>query len=463
MPAAYSTLKITDGTVTADLVDGTNYQLLDSSYAPAVSCRRRGKMGGRGPYEEVIETIVVTVRGSTGAVALSNLAKLSELLDQADRWATGDTTVAVVKVQIQPQGSTLTQALEAVVLGRPTGAGSWLNLPMTFNDYLHLYEIGPVAVTFLRRGQWLYTVETPSAAAAEANPNIQSVTFTANPKISSPVKVMIRSFGNDAAVLSDSILMVATSEDDLKIIEGESGSPDGGVTFASQADSANNARGGSVGRHSSPSATTFNGVSFDPSGTVITDKRVRVVVALRNNSASISWQLYATLMTDGREGPASDIVPIDTSTTNPRLVDFGTLTMPFIGLDSVRLYFKASGVSGSPTIDIDYILLMAADSPDHHIIKLLSDSEVASVNDLIVDPQQLTGLAPYVYADDTLFANTQYALIADGDPWLTSTGQTLATIWAATRANYWRWSVNAGTVFSPTMQAARQAAYLVPQ
>ena len=100
----YSTLKITDGTTTADLTDQTNYQLVDGGWAPSVAPLRKSTLGGSGPYEDVIEEIVVNVHGTTAATCLANLAKLSQLLDQAERWSRGE-NISPVKLQCQPWGS----------------------------------------------------------------------------------------------------------------------------------------------------------------------------------------------------------------------------------------------------------------------------------------------------------------------------------------------------------------------
>lgn len=159
--ALYTVLEITttaatgkrNVTKTANLVDGANYTLIDGGWAPRVPPRLINLLGGRGAYEEPEERLEVNVFGPTGALALANLAKLSQLLDQAEAWNAGD-NVAPVYCRLQPQGSLMADPLRAVITGRGE-ASNLLEMPVSFNDKLMIYEIGPVSVNFERRPLWL--------------------------------------------------------------------------------------------------------------------------------------------------------------------------------------------------------------------------------------------------------------------------------------------------------------------
>src|SRR5687768_3204848 len=191
MPAAYTTMTLGDGATTADLVDGVNYQLLLRSYAPTLAGRRRMNMAGRKPYATVVESITLYIRGTDGASCLANAAKLAQLLDQAERFTAGD-NVPPVLYTIQPQGSVLDDPLQSMVYGRPAGTPSGVNLPMTYNDKLFRFEIGPVTIQFVRDGLLIAPPEALiTDASVSPNPTIREVTFASSHAIPSPVRLQI--------------------------------------------------------------------------------------------------------------------------------------------------------------------------------------------------------------------------------------------------------------------------------
>lgn len=159
MPAAFPYLAITDGTTTCTILDGaggtTNYALLNNTWAPAIASLRASALGGRGPYEDVVEELDLTIVGATAAAALTNLATLNRLLDQAERWTRGETGAAPVVIKYTVQGSAPAMRLQALILGRPQGGGA-VELSPRFNKVGLLTEISGVRVRFRRRGQWLF-------------------------------------------------------------------------------------------------------------------------------------------------------------------------------------------------------------------------------------------------------------------------------------------------------------------
>lgn len=152
MPLALPYLALTDGTTTATLTDGTNYALAEQAWAPQIADWRRSGMGGRGPYEDQTETIMVNVIGASATATLANLARLKTLLEQAARWALGE-SVNPVTIQIQTQGSFLGIG-SAVVLGGSVRA------PSSFTEQMTLYDLRDVELTIRRRGQWLMSSYT---------------------------------------------------------------------------------------------------------------------------------------------------------------------------------------------------------------------------------------------------------------------------------------------------------------
>ena len=125
-------LQLTDGTRTASL-KGSDFQVMEEGWAPKVAGRRRSTLGGGGPYADVVEDIWVHVLGTSVDDALENLALLTELLDQAERWKAGE-PVAAVRLQYQPDGAAA--LVECVILGMADSDTTAVTLPATFNCYL---------------------------------------------------------------------------------------------------------------------------------------------------------------------------------------------------------------------------------------------------------------------------------------------------------------------------------------
>ena len=116
-------LRVTDGSTVINFIGDTNYKLVYGSWAPKRAKRRRSQMGGQSPYEEVVERIPVLIQDTTTDLIMAKLGVLSDLLDQAEKWSQNDSGVDAVKIVYQPDGSTLADPVEAVIVGGP-GQGS---------------------------------------------------------------------------------------------------------------------------------------------------------------------------------------------------------------------------------------------------------------------------------------------------------------------------------------------------
>lgn len=193
MPAAYTTLEITDGTTTLDLVDGTNYALRDQSWSPVVANEKLSRAGGS-MFEDVDENpIVIDILGSTGEVVLNNLHNLRALLNQAERWRRGEAVDPVV-LNVLAQGSTLTADQQAVILGQQTGSRPLITLPPNFMDYLHTNIIEGAEINFRRRGEWLAATETETSSGSTNPAVLTASTFTRTADIACPMDIVISGF-----------------------------------------------------------------------------------------------------------------------------------------------------------------------------------------------------------------------------------------------------------------------------
>ena len=448
--AAYTTLTISDGTTTANLVDGTNYALVAGGWGPSVAPLRVSTLGGSGPYADVVEQITVDVRGSTGATCLANLAKLSQLLDQAERWARGE-PVAAVLLACQPQGSTLAAALSCVILGR--AGESALSTPAAFNDLLMCYEIPDVQLSFRRRGLWLEAAEVLSATSAVTNPGVATATFASAAVVASPAKVAL-TFPTDTNV-TQYLILWANHASRIVFTEAEGMA---GLQFTEVSDTTKIARGGKVLRYT-PTDLLSTSAGWVALTTLTTCRRVAVYAAVRNNSGSATWNVRARL-TSGTSNPTyyGPSILIDASSTDPRIVFLGIITMPTYPA-YINVYVQASTIAGSPTLDIDYfVALDITDEMAGALSASLSGSGSAGTV-ITIDSAPLTSQTPTV--EKTVAAGgARMSYI--GDAFLVVNGTYLATAYLATEGTYWC-SYTTATADTFTLTASRWKARTMPE
>lgn len=467
MTAAYTTLKIYDPTDTADLVDGVNFQLLYRSFAPVVAGRRRMNLANRGPYVDVVERITITIVGSTGAAALANLSTLSELLDRAERFAAGDQLDPVL-YQIQPQGSALDDPLAALILGRPPNAPS-INLPVSFNEKLFRYEISPVELQFVRRGLLVGTAENTINVTAAANPTIREATFASHHPVPSPVRLTVTGWSESEHlnVEAPSVLFIAAESQDLLIIEAE------GLTetnFTSVDQSSNKASGGNVLRFTAPDTDEHISGDYEiDSADFNRDTEEIAVYAMLKGHASkdfLVWVETASYVFNSAYRTRSPFIVAAGEYTTPTPVYLGSLAQRR-GHQFIRLIVQALDSTGSPTIDIDYLVLVALKSTTY-VLQLgemwLSSPFIdtgANVS-IVIDPQPLAALAPFVGYRETSNSN-EAELDSQGDGSLYMPGDTLATLWMGKRGNFWVDTEADNTPTSVGMTVTRSPGYLTPQ
>jgi hypothetical protein len=421
-----------------------------------VAALRRSTLGGRGPYNDVVEQWDLNIRGADAVTAMSNVETLARLLDNAERfWRLGQ-NISPVRLRFAPQGSTLfstANPAECLVLGRAPGdeiAG--VSLPSRFNDVGMIFEVLQARLKFVRGGLWLNpTAETASSSAA-ANPTVQSATLTSTLTVSAPTKLAIAWSGTPTFVGAPSpIVLWASAANRIVIYEAESGSLFTNVT--SVADAANNARGGSVARYT-PINTSLNGVvGITLSGLDTNTRRVAYYAAVRNNSATTTW-LMQVVSTGAETDKRTPIVPIDTSTTNPRIVFLGTLayaTTP----TGIELDVQASAASG--TLDVDYIVALAVDDERSGALALTwADDQPTTYT---IDPRPLTATVPQASGNGALGRLFSYS----GDAMIHTNGQVVAATILMTSGAKWRGSSGGGSVLNTTLTATRNNAYLTPR
>jgi hypothetical protein len=458
MPAAYTTLELYDGTNTLDLVDSDNYQLVDGGWAPRVPRRRRGIVGNQYIYEDVVEELTINVRGATATAVHANLAALANILEIAEAWNSGALVDPVI-FKVQPQGSDLTNPLQAVVVGGDD-SNEFLSLPVDYNDKLMVFEVSNVVLRFKRR--IFLGDEDSDTSSAATNPAIMTCTMSENLPIPSPTRIEIDGWPNSTMFLSPGYLIITDNDQSsqFRLMGTRSG---GSGSWSTVADTANDATGGNVNRLSSISAGTWYFATFAP---YITSNlrttafhffaNVRV-----NHTSDISFRAYVTRGDGFLDFGSTRKIIIDRNSGNPQIVYFGQLQAGEGWLAEFKLFLQANDFTGTPTFDIDYVALV----PKHEttsIIRIDAQIDNRATPTLVVDPALLEKPKPYVAFNNFTFFPYVFPLRHQGNSMVLTAKDEIRATWLMPKGSNWVWD-DSGTPQSLTMTATRRPAYLVPQ
>jgi len=482
---AFPLLTITDGTTSCVIGDGSggsvSYQLdaLAGAWRPGIAGFSQSQLGGRGPYDDVLETMTLDVTGATAAAATNNLQTLERLIGQAERWSRGE-NVAVVLIKFAPQGSTVATTAapyQAVVMGYAPGANaactSGARLLMMPAAAGSTFIIPGVVLTFQRRGAWLLSTAITGTSASVANPGPYPLGMTTHPNVS-PAKIKISGF--TAATSIDTtdgkpIVLLAGKQTDLQFSEAEVGVS--GLPYISSPDTVGVARGGAVLRYT-PSATTET-LSGEIAFSLITAsaRRFAFFAAIRNNGATTYRLRLGALILARTTGAVNEIVAytrpvvIDAAHTRPRFYPLGVVSLP-AQLRSVQLAITASAASS--TLDIDYIVALAVDNPYARAIQLDRIENTGAyihtqISDLYIDPLPLSGLTPSAYRNfQTTTDNDNLGYYGDAYPVADSTEYTAAILCKRVDVPAsWCYAPASGTGVSLTLTVSRYDARMVPE
>ncbi len=455
--AEYSSMRLynADAKIRAILTDTINYSLLQNSWSPMVAGDKSGQSGGK-PFNQVVENPAILVMGSSRAEALDNLEKLYRLLKLAEEWAedmTAGVTDTATIFQWEAQGSS-EGAWESLVRGRADKSANLLGLPVKFSEDLVLAQID-IRLEFVREGELLGDKETPAASSSVPSGDLMTVTFTNDLAIPSPTHLTIAGFGGGASVLQESYLFLVRDAADIAIIEAETA---GAGTTVNE--DANKARGtATTNAQRFTGGATYSEVAFLVGSSPIRHNTIGIYGLVRKNDAAASWRMYCT--TKEASGVVNDqthLSVIEGSSVLPRVHFFGTAQSA--GKDHTQLILHYLEKTGT-TLTIDYWILIGLDNPVNRVILLRPSSGVSGIEDLVVDPRQLTSIAPRITGTST--APQVYSIPWDnGEAYTVSSGQSLSAVLMAPRSNYWRWT-SGSTLQNFTLTATRQRAVLIPR
>ena len=468
-----SILKISDGATTVDFLASDGIYRV-TAWAPAVAGRRASAIGGRGPYEDVVEQMEISVKGATAA---SSLETLQRLLDQATRWGMGEMVDAVV-LSFKPTATS--DELKAVILGPAAPGEAMMELPENVVNAAALGMIEPVVLRFRRTGVWLGASVT-SQSAVVTNPNIGTVTGLTSMNAASPFLLRLAALPEREDVISDAFILVTTgtnttTADRIAInaaweLTGLAGQ------FSTVTETTTNASGNKVLRFTVGTANKTEESWFINPGTADfrTARRYAAFVNRRNNSSSGTFQVRMKFSSGAVRGTVyTPWVTIEKNGTTSGK-DTGSPLYMMLGMVSApgpisTIALQARGDTVSATLDFDTVALLAMDNEegDRAVAILAGDGTPMTFTsaDFNIDHRLLTDTTPAAWFDtsDGLYQPYQ----GDLSLWLPAGHTVVKAAWLGTRSagitpDRWRATNTSGTAVANRFWVVQSKAYLIPR
>ena len=381
-------LTLTDNTRTIDLALGEYFALTESGWQPTPPDRVLQHIGGRSRHTDSAERINVTLTAPTRADLFTQLALLSDLMDQAEAWI-NDEEVDPVYVTVKIPDSSRSTAQTAIVTG-PNGDQPMIRLPSNYVDGITALEVGPIELEFLHR-PWLGD-DDETGAWYEPVPTVLSATFNEEAIVDSPTKVDLVAFESDVNLLGRGYLIGTSGDVDLSCsfrITPVSDSAASLTNFALTAETTTGAVGDSIARLNAASNQTG---AIDV--TANADCRsLYIYAAVRKSSATTEWRIRGR--TEGVETVTGNWRKAIDS-TDPQVIDLGLFESLSEFHATIALDVETDASTG--TLDINYICFVRADQ-DPIKLEFEAGSYVGtgSVRDLVVDHRAGTAQNPIVY------------------------------------------------------------------
>ena len=469
------TLRISDGTTTCDLIAGTDYKNITAGgWAPKRAQRIPGVTTGRTKYYDVDENpIALSIPGTDKGNCLTKLAKLSNLLDQAEAWANHE-PVAVVYIEYEPH-DTDGVVVRAPIVGPPS-FGDFLQVPNHFDSDI----IGgglvlgtnsdPITLQFRRKGQWLGTTEV-ELANATLPAIITCTTFSESFTVPVPYDIRL-GFDLDVAAYAtenNGYLLMTNAAAKLNLSEAEDWSDSTTNWTDNYAITA--ASGGQVKRLT-PSSIINHTIYTTTSGFNADARMVQMFAVLRNSSATVTYDTYwtwsglnSTLLDQKQKTKV-----IDASDQDPRVFYWDPIPLKD-ELDnySVGLSITPSAASGAGhELDIDYIVIVAVDESTRivHLPRLGTHNTWSADGyfSVSLNHRLLTHTTPAIFESEGVFGG-DYDSLPPYDGYTTPymTGNVIAgTMLALDGAGEWIMQDASGNDIDLQITVSRYKGYLTP-
>jgi hypothetical protein len=499
--ATYLYLALTDGLTTITFAAGTSptpgdYTINRKNWAPRVPPRRVDDIGGRGPYQEVVEEFEVNVTGASVSAVYANVHALARLLDNAQAFYDGD-TASYVTLRYIPIGSAISVAApyDALVLGRAPGdeTGSQLALPAKYSDGGVTRFVLAIKMRIVLAMPWISSsIDSVSAGAAVAAGALFTVTYGSSAPILSPVllSMPLPSASGTGYTIPNAMVITTDSASKITVHDSATAFSAAGV-FTVVA--ATNALGGSIIRATPTAANTI--YSLVATGTLPTlintagryliaasiaigrpippptapeaNWLVRLVFGTRSgDTISTPWQAFNV-----NGWPANAI-----DRASPLIL--GTIALPSANMvQTMTLEVQSDQANGSTyTLDLDYLVFVTDDDAlrvvqAQNIIYSTASGigSSSSAVDLTIDPRPMTALEPLVMYRNPLNSPAYNLPVRyRGDAYCVTRSTTLVGVLIAANtgtltANYRLSNPATGALHTFTAATQRQRAYLVPE
>lgn len=385
-------LKITDDITTLDLTwnqqASTSYLL--RSWPTAIAALNPNELGFA--YAAVEEDITIDILGDSVSAVNGALLALTQLLDQADRWWRGDFVDPVYLDYWPDEGASIWRTM---VLGRARrNETSGVSVAATYQKDAQMWAIQNIRVRLRREGIWRTKEVIESAVPlAVANPFVGNYFFSTNTfamQDAPPTQYVL----TGVTTTSQGEFVIASNQDHQKSIIALCARPnvgpaiilrDGedmvsftttGATVAVVADGSNLAKGGDVFRITSTSpgsSVTELVYDFPNTATWKQARRVQFFITVRSNTTNVQWNMnilasirWGAFTTDLFQG---ERIVIPGTTQQPQLIQSPIGILPS-GATQFTLKIEDAATSGSPTLDIDTIMVVDLTYPDSTVIVL---------------------------------------------------------------------------------------------
>lgn len=469
------TTQITGADVgTIDLNDNVNCQIAEPGWIPAVSRRKKGAMGNQSLYEDVVETIPLRVfsEHATPATARQQvmdwLHDLSAALDQAGEWKAGMTAANAVLFNFKAQDSSLANPLIAAILGVPDDAPGLFEFKGSYNQGLQVYEIF-VDLVFIRRGA-LLGPESDVTSSTVNNCEKMSVTLPAALDLLSPTKVNMGTLSNSGNNRNwKGLILISDASDKIGIYDAEDAGPVGDWTVVSA--SGTFARNNNVLQFA-PSSTIEQGPNLiDLTSGVNQSAKLFAIYFNAKNSSSTEHFHVRFKLTGIQEEIYTRKTTVLAGATNPTWYYGGMVALEGGAINWLNLLAQPSGISSTPTLQIDTIVVAVLDDSSHQVALPVEQSGSNSMTvdkEISIDHAALTRPDPGVSVVGTPAGETFRGPIPFlGNAYIYTKGTDVVVVYLSTGGNsptHWRRTNNAGTAPQQFYaQVRRRAAYMVPR
>lgn len=389
---SYVYLALTDDTTTISLMwnqqASTSYLL--RSWPTAIAALNPNELGFT--YADVEEDLTLDIFGDSVSAANDALLDLTRLLDQADRWWRGDVVDPVYLDYWPDEGERIWRSM---VLGRARrDETSGVRVAPTYQKDAQIWAIQNIRVRLRREGIWRTKTTIASGSPnAVANPFVQNYSLTtlaADPQDAAPTQYILT--GVTTTTFGE--FVIASNQDHQKSIMAMCSRPNtGDAIFLKDSDDTN---GGKVTFNSSTANISEANLSTDgtvlritstSAGNSVTEliynfpntatwkqaRRAQFFVTMRSNTPGVQWKMnilvserWGAFQTDAFGGESIIISGI---TQQPQLIQSPIGTLP-IGATQFTLKIQDEATSGSPTLDIDSIMVADLTYDDSTIIVL---------------------------------------------------------------------------------------------